>query len=526
MDPKPLLFTDDEVADQLKRMLTSPDFTASPQQVVLLKYAVNQTLAGNADSIKGYTIAVEAFGRKSDFDQSIDPIVSIQASRLRQFLKRYYETAGKYDPIRIDIPKGTYVPVFEKNPDTQPIDASIDREHPEIKIKSTWPSVLIRPLRNLSDDPELNFWGIGLATELADELNRYPDIRVLTLGSGNPHTTADKHTARFVINGSFRSDGKIIKIILNLTDTRTGRQVWSSAHQSAIEAARLTAYQEDVAREVAVKIAGQHGWVASTMDRSAKGYTIEHSEVYEAVLRYYEHILTMTPETFSRAMAALQKAVTIDPECGPPWTMLAILFANIHVFDVPGFKDPLEEAYKFAQKGARLAPLDQRCRIVVSYIHLFRNELEAGLAEAEKALKLGPQTLFIMDGIGYLMTLLGDWERGPALIEEVIQKNPFYSNFVHYALWVNWLRQKNYTKAYEETLKLNQPRLFWYQIARASSLGLIGNIEDGRKSAAKLLNLKPDFVERGRILIQHYIKFEDIVERVIKGLNAVGVEVR
>jgi len=106
--------TDDEIARQLERILTSPDFTATPQQIALLEYVVNQTLAGNADQIKGYTVATEVFGRRSDFDQSIDPIVSIQASRLRLALERYYETAGKNDPIRIDIPTGTYVPVFEK----------------------------------------------------------------------------------------------------------------------------------------------------------------------------------------------------------------------------------------------------------------------------------------------------------------------------------------------------------------------------------------------------------------------------
>jgi hypothetical protein len=60
----------------------------------------------------------------------------------------------------------------------------------------------------------------------------------------------------------------------------------------------------------------------------------------------------------------------------------------------------------------------------------------------------------------------------------------------------------------------------------ASSLGLLGNIEDGRKSAAELLKLKPDSPSRGRILIRHHIKFEDIVERVIEGLDAVGIAVR
>ncbi len=175
----------EEISHQLESMLGSPDLNATPQQIALLKYIVNQTLAGKAHEIKEYTVAAEVFGRGPDFDRSIDPIVSIQASRLRLALARYYESAGKNDSIRIDIPPDTYVPVFDKRLHAQPTDTAIDGLNPDISVISSWPSVLIRPLRNLSGDPELDFWGIGLATELADELNRYPDIRVLTLGPDN-----------------------------------------------------------------------------------------------------------------------------------------------------------------------------------------------------------------------------------------------------------------------------------------------------------------------------------------------------
>ena len=99
---------------QLERMLASADFNATPQQASLFKYVVNQTLGGNTDRIKDHTIAIEVFGRRSDFDQSIDPIVSIQASRLRLALARYYKTGGENDTICINIPTGTYVPVFKK----------------------------------------------------------------------------------------------------------------------------------------------------------------------------------------------------------------------------------------------------------------------------------------------------------------------------------------------------------------------------------------------------------------------------
>jgi len=102
------------VTDQLELMQASPDFKATPQQIAILNYVVNQTLAGNVDRIKGYTVATEVLGRGPDFDQSIDPVVSIQAGRLRRAIERYYLTAGKHDPISIDIPKGTYVPVFRE----------------------------------------------------------------------------------------------------------------------------------------------------------------------------------------------------------------------------------------------------------------------------------------------------------------------------------------------------------------------------------------------------------------------------
>jgi hypothetical protein len=102
--------------------------------------------------------------------------VSIQAHKLRRALAHYFGASVKNvknDTIRIDIPKGTYVPVFEKRIDSRTNDTAINGEIPDISVKSSMPSVLVRPLCNISGDPEFDFWGIGLATELAGELNRY-----------------------------------------------------------------------------------------------------------------------------------------------------------------------------------------------------------------------------------------------------------------------------------------------------------------------------------------------------------------
>ena len=102
------------ISHQLELIFAGPDFDATPQQSTFLKFVVNQTLAGKGPEINDYTVATEVFGRGRNYDPNIDPIVSIQADLLRRALERYYLNAGKNSPIRIDISKDTYVPVFKK----------------------------------------------------------------------------------------------------------------------------------------------------------------------------------------------------------------------------------------------------------------------------------------------------------------------------------------------------------------------------------------------------------------------------
>ncbi len=140
---------------------------------------------------------------------------------------------------------------------------------------------------------------------------------------------------------------------------------------------------------------------------------------------------------------------------------------------------------------------------------------------------LNLNSLLFLDHIGYLftLTLLEEWERGPALIRKAIELNPYYSLQAHYALFLDWLRQEEYEHAYLETLNFRRPMLFWDPLMKAAAFGLLGRYEEGKRAAEELLKLKPDFPTRGRVLIEHYIKFEDIVERLIDGLSKVGLKI-
>jgi hypothetical protein len=80
----------------------------------LLAYLVEREQAGEAERLKGYTIAVDVFGRDQEFDSSTDAVVRVQAGRLRDLLSQYYEGEGREDPMRIVLTRGCYVPTYEK----------------------------------------------------------------------------------------------------------------------------------------------------------------------------------------------------------------------------------------------------------------------------------------------------------------------------------------------------------------------------------------------------------------------------
>jgi TolB-like protein len=104
------------VREQLGRILKSGPFHQSRRRQRFLEYIVNETLAGRGEGLKGYNVALEVFDRPKTFDPNIDPIVRMEAARLRDRLREYYEADGQNDPIRIDLPKGTYTPQIEFRP--------------------------------------------------------------------------------------------------------------------------------------------------------------------------------------------------------------------------------------------------------------------------------------------------------------------------------------------------------------------------------------------------------------------------
>ena len=104
----------EEIQSQLQRILSSRVFAASARMNRFLRFAVEETIAGRGEDLKEITIGFAVFDRAPDYDPRIDPIVRVEARRLREKLAQYYDADGKQDSIIIELPRGGYAPVFHQ----------------------------------------------------------------------------------------------------------------------------------------------------------------------------------------------------------------------------------------------------------------------------------------------------------------------------------------------------------------------------------------------------------------------------
>lgn len=523
----------EEVQEQLDRILGHRDFEASARLREFLRFVVEEALAGHAERLKGYTIAVEVFGRSKDFDPNLDPIVRIQAGRLRRALEHYYLVAGGGDPIAISVPKGGYVPTFSRNETaattthTRPVSLfdSIPGAPPGV-------AVAVLPLREMPVDPENGFFAEGLREELCNELSRYQDLVVMpSRAEMVPDEGAAQHSelsqrlgARFLLEGSIRRSEGMVKVSVRLIDGPPGRQVWAEGYGRPLSAGHLIEIQEEIARRVAAAVGGEYGAIPRQLAAVARRVPPTHLGTYEAVLRWFDFQIAPTPRAGALCLTALQAAVEREPGYGPAWAALAELMANAYILDLPGVEDPLGRNAVYAQKGASLAPGSQLARGAMAHSHYLRGEREAFIREMEATLELNPGSPFYVGSTGYLLTLAGDCERGRLLLERAVALNPCHPRWFIHGLCVYHYLKGDYERAYQETLKAAFGIAFWGPLLRAAVLGQLGRTAEATAATSELLVLVPDFEARARDLTHRPILSDEIVDALLDGLRKAGLQ--
>jgi adenylate cyclase len=523
--------TPDAVRAQIMRILDSQAFKCSDKQRKFLSFVVDQTLKGRASQIKGYTIAVSVYGRSDEFDPQVDPIVRVEAGRLRRALDRYYITAGSDDPILIAIPKGAYVPTFRVRAETDPVSGS-DRRQNERRSTLAMPTIAVMPLINLTGDPTQDYFVDGLTEELTAELARYQEFRVLAAQSSmrfkgklaDPRAVGRQLKVKFLLSGSMRRDTDTVKVTVQLVDTSSGHQIWSKSFKRKLDPASLIDIQEKIALSIVGSVADHYGLISRRLSLESRRKAPDEMKAYDAVLRFYRYETELTSEAFKAALIAIERAVEIEPNYGLAWSMLGHLHADNYALGFCEIDAPLEKALAYAQQGITLSPQNQFASDALSLVYFHLGDKEAFLKHVDQTIALNPNSPYIVGVAGWHMVLYGEWERGLTLLHKGMQLNPYYPSWFHLATFLNAYRLGNYEDAYANAIQFNLPGLYLDPVMRSAALGQMGKTQAARSALDELFELVPDFAARGRQLVGRYVKVEDLIEALFHGLYKAGLD--
>lgn len=322
------------VQGELDRILASPVFVRSRRMCALLEYLVHNTLAGRAAEIKEYTIGAELYGRGRIFDPRVDPIVRIDAGRLRAKLREYYDGAGIHDPIRIQLEPGSYVPAFVRHHDLAPEPRT---------------SLAVLPFVNLGDDPEDEHFADGLTEQLIASLSGVPSFRVIARTSSfafkgsrqDIRGIAAQLDVAQVLEGSVRRIGGRWRITASLIQALDGYVLWTQQFDGEVK--DVFRFQDQMCAAIAAKL-GAAEWTGRPSRVVLPG-------AWAAYLKGRHYLNQWTPAAVQTAIACFDEALALDPDYAPGYTGLSDCHGYLGVY---GFCPP-RQAMPRARFAARKA---------------------------------------------------------------------------------------------------------------------------------------------------------------------------
>jgi TolB-like protein/predicted Zn-dependent protease len=375
-----------------------------------------------------------------------------------------------------------------------------------------WVAVL--PFKYTGGDADLTALAEGLSEEIVTGLSRFSYLRVIARGS----TTTD---ARYVMEGSLRQAGRKLRIAVQLVDTESGAHLWAETYDRDFEPDELFVLQDDIIPRVVSTCADHFGVLARAISEVVRGRPVAEMTSYEALMRGFGYHFRLTPEEHAEAREALEQAVEQAPSNADCWAMLAWVYAHEFAHDFNPRPNSLDRALEAARRAVDIAASNHLAQQVLAVVLFFRKEVAGCRIAAERSMALNP-----MDGSNeafFLITFLGEWERGCTLIRGAMELNPHHPGWYRAPLGVNEYRKKDYRSAVDEAVNANSPDVFWINFILAAAHGQLGELHAARKAIDALLIQKPEFARSGRQLLGKWFDPE-LVEHLMDGLRKAGLE--
>jgi Flp pilus assembly protein TadD len=448
-----------EVEAELGRILASPTFSKAARHSCFLEFVVRKTLAGSADLIKEYSIGLEVFGRRSeDYDTGLDPGVRVEAGRLRSRLANYYQTDGKLDEVRIQLPKGTYVPVFYRNGIEPPLEeaaADTDSAPPVAKprdevtvrpARKTWrrwlaaaavlvvaaiavsyfvahrppkftnkDSIVLADFDNNAGDAVFDDTlkqGLSVQIEQSPFLYLVSDskvnatLKLMGRAAGDrltPAVTREvclRMASTAMLTGSIARLGSQYLIGLQVVDCNNGDVLAEAQEQAANKEAVLKALDA-----AAISLRGKLGESLSSVEKYSTPLAQATTPSLEALKAYSLGLKTNLAKGDTAALPLLKRAVELDPNFAVAYNAISGAYNNLYE---PGLaRDNARKAYELREK------LSERERLSIEawYYVTATGELEKAAQAYERWQQTYPRDALPYTGLAFVYSNLGDLEK-------------------------------------------------------------------------------------------------------------------
>ena len=425
------------IREQLVRILNSGPFHQSRRRQRFLDYLVNETLAGRGERLKAYNVALEVFERPETFDPITDPLVRIEAARLREKLREYYGTDGQDDLIHIDLPKGTYTPQIEFRHEGAPPVAR--REAPPTREgSSTVPAVAVLPFDDLSADQNLGYLGDGVAEDIITALSRFPDLVVVARTSSFAYKGKAVDVRQvgkdlgvgYVVEGSVRKNGDKLRIVAQLIDAKTCEHVWAERFDRS--GPDPWALQDEVTGMIVSAITGEKGALKQGQYRQAWGKDATTLEEYDYYLRGHEEYMKyaqgdkkgieQSGEIWREGLAKFPSSPLLEVKLGWHHMMRVMIFCSD---DPPADVRKAGELARHVLANEHLSPQVARlANWLMSFVLVQEKDFDGALAAADKTVALAPYDTFMLSRLMMVLVQVGRPDQALQWADQAAARDP------------------------------------------------------------------------------------------------------